>query len=313
MLITPLSIDKPLSTLLKIIYLVCVCSDSLINFPRRTPATSGLQQQQAQQPEQQQSNLLSSNHNGQGSVHATSVQLAAASNGIASVNNSVNAPSPSATSAVTMSGLLHQSSMSSRQENQTGTVNSPHGGGNTVQIPSASSSNAVPPSQTPNPSSPFPSPTPSSSVNNNLNPASYRNTNLNLTNSPANMLTTKPHEVEVSDSHSSVQQILQEMMMSSQLNGVGSLGDTKGMNGFTLGLNGANCLVGNGICGSTGISGMGFGGMNGISPSATTAGGVRAAMANNAMTISAVLSHQRQQDVGNKLSNLQFDWRTSPW
>jgi len=122
--------------------------------------------------------------------------------------------------------------------------------------------------------------------------------------------------------------------MSSQLNGVVSLGnDMKGMNGITPGLNGANCLVGNGISGSTGISGMGFGGMSGISPAAT-ASGIRAAMANNAMTMNGrvgmnhisqdptVLSHQRQQDMGNGLpsgigavnnfNNIQFDWKTSP-
>lgn len=142
------------------------------------------------------------------------------------------------------------------------------------------------------------------------------------------------YEAEPSDSHSSVHQILQEMMMSSQLNGVGAPGnDMKGMNGITSGLGGANCLVGNGISSSTGISGVGFGGMSGISPSAT-AGGIRAAMVNSAMAMNGrvgmnhisqdptVISHQRQQDMSsglpsglgavNNFNNRQFDWKTSP-
>lgn len=124
--------------------------------------------------------------------------------------------------------------------------------------------------------------------------------------------------------------------MSSQLNGVGNLGnEMKCINGITghPGLNGATCLVGTGIANRTGINGMGFGGMGGISPSAT-ASGIRAVMANNAMGMNGrvgmshlsqdptMLSHQQQQDVGSRLlgglgpvnnfNHLQFDWKTSP-
>ncbi|KAJ6797342.1 transcriptional corepressor SEUSS [Iris pallida] len=149
--------------------------DSLINFPRRTSA--GIH---PQQPVEQQS--MAQNHNDQNSVCNTSGQLGSVSNGVTSVNNSVNAPSSTTTSGITIAGLLQQNSMNSRQENQMGTTNSPYAGVNSVKIPSASSSNSIPPSQ-PSSSSPFPSPTPSSS-NNNLATASH-NTHLNSASSPA--------------------------------------------------------------------------------------------------------------------------------
>lgn len=277
--------------------------DSLINFPRRTSASSALQQhRQSQQLEEQQPLLQNSNHNDQAS--------ALASNDIASVNNSTGPLLSSTTSAVTNVGILRQNPTNSWQENQMGTANSPYSNGNSVRIPSASSSNSVPPQ--PNPSSPFPSQTPSSS-NNNLNPTSRSNPH---PNSSQQGPTQPPQDAEPSDSPSSVQQILQEMMMSSQFN------EVKGISG----LNGANCLAG-----SNGM--MGYGGMGGIGRAAT-ASGIRAAMSNNATTMNGrigmnqmshdpmLLGHHQQHDMGSRLlgslgatnnfSNLQFDWKTSP-
>lgn len=141
---------------------------------------------------------------------------------------------------------------------------------------------------------------------------------------------TRSHEADLTESQSSVQQILQEMMMPSQLNGANTLGnEMKGINGMTPALNGGSCLVGNGMANGSGIGGMGFGSMGGIGPSATQSG-FRAAMANNTMSMNGrvgmnhisqdptAMNHQQQQDMGNRLlgglgrvnsfNNLQFDW-----
>ncbi|KAG1369973.1 transcriptional corepressor SEUSS [Cocos nucifera] len=308
--------------------------DSLINFPRRKSLSSGLQAQQAQQPEEQQSITQNLNPGDQSAAHATRVLLAPASNGVVSASNCLNAASSTSTSAATVVGLLHQNSMNSRQENQMSTVTNTYSVGSTVQIPSASSSNSLP---QPNPSSPFPSPTLSTS---NSNPATSHNmTHLNSTSSAANLsvmqkMMAQPHEVDPNESHGSVQQILQEMMMSSQLNGISTSGnDMKGINGMNPVLSGGNSIVGNAIANNSSMGGMGFGGIGGIGPSAT-ASGIRAAIANNAMTMNGrigmnhlsqdptSMSHQQQQDMGNRFlgglgavnnfNNLQFDWKPSP-
>lgn len=276
---------------------MCTCSDSLINFPRRTSCSSGLQHQQhqqnqqAQHPEERQSIAQNSNNNGQASIQTTSTQFGAVSNSIPSANNSVNAPSLSTTSTVTVAGLLHQNSMNSRQENHMGTANSPYSGANTMQIPSASSSNSVATSQ-PNPSS-----------SNNLTPTSHSNLHLN---------SSQPQEADPNSSQSSVQKILQEMMMSSQLNGMGTLGnELKGINGITQSLNRTNSFANSGIItNNMGLSGMGFGGM--VNNAMSMMNG-RVGM-NQISQDPRVLSHQQLSGLGavNNFNNLQFDWKTSP-
>lgn len=301
-------------------------SASLINFPRRT--SSGLQ---PRQPEQQQSITQSSDHNNQSSVHATSVLLSAGCNNVDG-DNSLNAAS--STHAATIIGTLQPNSTNTRQENQMNTANSPYGGNN-VQIPSASSSSSLAPSQ-PNPSSTFSSLKPASS--NNPTPTSHNAIHLSSSCSPASLSTmqqptTQLHEMDPNDPQSSVQQILQELMMSSQLNGVSSLGnDMKMINGITPTLNGGNCLVGNGISNNSAMSSTGFAGAGGIGLS-VAGSGMRAAIANSAMTMNGrvgmnylsqdpiAMNHQ-QQDIGNRLldklgavngfDNLQFDWKPSP-
>lgn len=309
--------------------------ESLINFPRRT-FVSGIQAQHAQQAQQaQQSDEQQSM--AQSSTLTAGGQFGSVSNGTVSVNNSLNAPTSTTTSATTITGLLRQNSMNSRHENQISSVNSPCGGGIAVQIPSASSSNSLAPSQA-NPSSPFPSPTPSTS-NNNMTPTSHNTAHLNSTNSPANLTaaqqnTSQSHEAELADSQSSAQQMFQEMMMSSQLNGPANIGsDMKGLNGVTLAPNAGNCLAGNGIANNQGVAGIGFGSMGGIGPS-INANGQRSAIAYNTMTYDGrigmnniprhptpVNQHQ-QHSPGNQLmsgfesissfNNLDFDWKSSP-
>ncbi|RWV78052.1 hypothetical protein GW17_00061043 [Ensete ventricosum] len=193
------------------------------------------------------------------------------------------------------------------------TANSPYGGNN-VQIPSASSSSSLAPSQ-PNPPSTFSSLKPASS--NNPTSTSHNATHLSSSISPGSLSTMQQptaqlHEMDPNDPQSSVQQILQELMMSSQLNGVSSSGnDMKTINGITPTLNGGNCLVGNGISNNSAMSGTGFAGAGGIGLS-VAASGMRAAIANSAMTMNGrvgmnyrsqdptAMNHQ-QQDIGNRL------------
>nr|CAD1818186.1 unnamed protein product [Ananas comosus var. bracteatus] len=281
--------------------------DSLINFPRRPSASSVINPQPIRRPEEQPSISQNATQNNQTGPHPAGAPLSSANNnGAVSANNSTS----------TITGLIHQNSMNGRQDNHINSVSSPYGGGggNTVQIPSASSSNSIPPSQpnqNPSATSPFPSPTPSS--NNNTAPPSH---NANNSNMPL-AHPTPIQEPDPNESQSSVQQILQEMMMHSQLNGVNSLGhDMKGING-----------------------GMGYGGMG---PSGSTASVLRAAMANNVMAMNGGRvgmshmshdpngrsnhhhhhHHQQQRDIGNRMlsgvdsvnsfNNLQFDWKTLP-
>lgn len=325
--------------------LFCFFTESLAKFPRRTSTSSGFHGQ-SQQPEdqlQQQQTMAQNSNSDHSSVHAATMQLAV-SNGVPSVNNSLNTASTS-TSASTIVGLLHQNSMNSRQQNSMNNASSPYGG-SSVQIPSPGSSSTIPQAQ-PNPS-PFQSPTPSSSNNppQTSHGALTAANHMSTSNSPANMSLQQPalsSEADPSDSQSSVQKLLQGMMMSNQLcvtggmGGVGSMGnDVKNVNGMlptsnNTGLNSGNCLVGNGTVNSnSGMGGAGYATMGGLGQSAMV-NGMRAAMGNNSMMNGRVgmasmardqsMNHQ-QQDLGNQLlsglgavngfNNLQFDWKPSP-
>ncbi|KAF2296602.1 hypothetical protein GH714_000492 [Hevea brasiliensis] len=211
--------------------------ESLAKFPRRTSVSSGFHSQ-AQQPEeqlqqQQQQTMPQNSNSDQSSVQAVGMQIAA-SNGVSTVNNSSVRPY----------------------------------GGNSVQIPSPGSSSTVPQAQS-NPSA-FQSPTPSSS--NNPTQASHSAltapNHIGPTNSPANIPLQQPAlsgEADHGDAQSSVQKIIHEIMMSSQMNGtggmvgVGSLGnDMKNVNGIlptnnNAVLNGGNGLVGNGTVNNSGM------------------------------------------------------------
>ncbi|KAJ0025408.1 hypothetical protein Pint_08016 [Pistacia integerrima] len=323
--------------------------ESLAKFPRRTSASSGFHSQ-TQQPEdqlqqQQQQQSVASNSNGdQSSVQANAMQLAG-SNGVASVNNSLN-PASASTSASTIVGLLHQNSMNSRQQSTMNNASSPYGG-SSVQIPSPGSSNTIAQAQNP---SPFQSPTPSSSNNppQTSHSALTAANHMSSASSPANISVQQPAlstETDPSDSQSAVHKIIHEMIMCSQLNGgggmvgVGSMGnDIKNVNGIlptgnNTVLNTGNGLVGNGtVNNNSGIGSAGFGNMGGGLGQSAMVNGIRNAMGNNSMMNGRVgmttmpprdqsMNHQ-QQDLGNQLlsglgavngfNNLQFDWKPSP-
>ncbi|KAL2318367.1 hypothetical protein Fmac_032243 [Flemingia macrophylla] len=324
--------------------------DSLAKFPRRTGGLSGLHSQAQQsedqlqhqsQPQQSPHHMVPHISNGdQNSVQTGAMQIAS-SNGVASVNNSVNAASASTTTS-TIVGLLHQNSMNSRQ-NSMNNASSPYGG-SSVQIPSPGSSGNVPQVQ-PN-ASPFQSQTPSSSNNpQTSHPALTSANHMGTTNSPASISlqqqTSHPADADPSDSQSSFQKIIHEMIMPSQMNGTsgmtgtGSLGnDMKNVNGIlpvnnNAGLNSGNGLVGNGTLNSNSGVGVGGYGTMGLGPTGMT-NGMRPVMGNKSimngrggmasLTRDQVMNHQ--QDMSSQLlsglgavngyNNLQFDWKPSP-
>ncbi|KAF2910006.1 hypothetical protein DAI22_11g067500 [Oryza sativa Japonica Group] len=285
---------------------------SLHSFPRRTSSGVSPHQSQQQQPEEQQSIPQSSNQSGQNAAPMTGVQASASANADVTSNNSLScAPSTSAPSPSVV-GLL-QGSMNSRQDHPMSSANGPYTSGNSAAIPKSTNQ--------------LSSPTTSS--------------NLPPMQPPA----TRPQEPEPNESQSSVQRILQDLMMSPQMNGIGQLGnDMKRPNGLTSSVNGVNCLVGNAVTNNSGMGGMGFGAMGGLGPN-HAASGLRTAMVNNAMAISGRMGmnhsahdlsqlgqlqqqqqHQQQQqqqqhDLGNQLlnglraansfNNLQYDWKPS--
>ncbi|XP_061348136.1 transcriptional corepressor SEUSS-like [Gastrolobium bilobum] len=321
--------------------------ESLVKFPRRTSGSSGLrsQAQHEDQLQQQQQQMVGHNSNGdQNSAQAAAMQIASSSNGMVSVNNSVNSASTSTTTS-TIVGLLHQHSMNSRQQSSINNASSPYGG-SSVQIPSPGSSSTVPPAQ-PN-SSPFQSPTPSSCNNppQTSHPALMSTNHISTANSPANISLQQQQaslsgEADPSDAQSSVQKIIHEMMISSQINGtggmvgVGSLGnEVKNVNGIlpvnaNTGLNNGNGLVGNGTPNSNSGVGVGSYGTMGLGQS-TMPNGIRSAMVNNSVmngrggmaSIARDQAMNHQQDLSNQLlsglgavngfNNLQFDWKPSP-
>ncbi|XP_050892687.1 transcriptional corepressor SEUSS isoform X2 [Lathyrus oleraceus] len=274
--------------------------DSLSKFPRRTSNSSALHsqaQQSEDQLQQQQQHMASHNSNGdQNSVQAAAMQIPS-NNGVANVNNNVNSASASTTTS-TIVGLLHQNSMNARQQNSMNNASSPYGG-----ITSAN--------------------------------------HMGTANSPANISLQQQNQTSISgegdpsnDAQNSVQKIIHEMMMSSQMNGTGgmvganSLGnDMKNVNGIlpgstNTGLNGGNGMMGNGGVNSN--PGVGGYGTMGLGPSGLP-NGMRPGMGNNSvmngrggmtsLTREQAMNHQ--QDLSSQLlsglgavngfNNLQFD------
>lgn len=167
---------------------------------------------------------------------------------------------------------------------------------------------------------------------------------MNSANSPANIpmqQMLQSQDTDCNDSQSSVQQIIQEMIMSSQLTGGGHIvgvssgNEVKNINAImqtgNATANDRSCLIGKGVANSSGINGAGYGNMNGTG-ALVTASGIRAAMANNSASFNRSVGiplmtqdptmNQQQQDLRNRLlsglgavnglSNHQFDWKSSP-
>ncbi|XP_022740418.1 transcriptional corepressor SEUSS-like isoform X2 [Durio zibethinus] len=311
--------------------------ESLAKFPRSSPSSA--QHNSARQTEEQQQITGENANNDPHSIHST-VLRPSTSNGVASVNNSQGATSTS-TSATTIVGLLRQNSMNSRIENQMNNTNGPYAG-TPVQIPSAGSSTTLPPTQQ-NPSSPFSSPTPSSS---NLPPQGSHNAlasstsakNVNSANSSAQIAlqqSSQSSEVDPNECQSSVETIIQEIMILSQFSEAGSMVSVGSVGNNFKNNNGlpqvsGSCLMGNGIINyNSGIGGGGFGNLSGgmgLSPNPTA---MRSVMGNNSMNFTArgsmplisqdAVNHQQRElairilnglGAVNGFNNLQFDWKS---
>ncbi|KZV23169.1 transcriptional corepressor SEUSS-like [Dorcoceras hygrometricum] len=317
--------------------------DSLAKFPRRTNPTPGFQGQsqppEGQLPQQQQ--RPGQNSNNDNPLQAASMQLAS-NNGMPNMNNTINLV-PATSSTGTSVALLHQNSINSRQQNPVSSASAPYGG-NGVQLPSPGASNSM--TQTQPPSSSFQSQTPSSSNNARSTPHG------GLLGAPVSSSVSSPNismqqptlsgDTDANDSQSSVQKIIHDMLMSSQLKGGGMMGmgtmggNVKNVNGMlpsnNTSINGSHILLGNGLTnGNPNIGSSGFGSIgNGLGQSPVMNGN-RAPAGNNSLSVNGRVSlamardlstNQQQQDVGNQLlgglgavnnfSNLQFDWKGSP-
>ncbi|XP_042040256.1 transcriptional corepressor SEUSS-like isoform X1 [Salvia splendens] len=309
--------------------------ESLTKFPQRTKA--GFQGQPQRNEGQQQEQTMGQNASNPG--QAAVMQLAAASNGMPSVSNTTNTGPTTSTSNIAV--LLHQNSINSRHQNPVSNANSPYGGGNSAQMQSPGSSVTMRQSQSA--PSPFQSPAPSSS--NNPQPSPYGG---GLSGAPANSPNVSMQQPSLSgdadahDSKSSVQKIIHDMMMSSQLGGAGMMGtgstsgDMKNVNGMlsannSAAMNGINSLAGHGVAaGNHSMGGLGFGSLSNGHGQSTSANGVRSAVGNNTMPVNGRLglpmtreqSLSQQEDLGSQLHNgmgtvngfhdLQFDWKSSP-
>ncbi|KAG7037277.1 Transcriptional corepressor SEUSS, partial [Cucurbita argyrosperma subsp. argyrosperma] len=309
--------------------------ESLAKFPRKTNASPGFlsQAQNTEQQLPQPQQTIDQNTNGdQSSVPA------AANNGAPNANNPAN-PASTSSPASTIVGLLHQNSMNSRQQNSINSAGSPYAG-NSVQISSPGSSTTIAQAQA-NPS--FHSPTLSSSNNPPQSSIGTATTNhVSATNSPVNVPLQQPthsSEADQSDSQSSMQKIIQEYMMSNQLNGMNTMAgvsslaeDVKPVNGMLaanniMSLNGRNCLVGSGTAnGVSGIRSMGYGSMGGGGlAQASMVNGMKSAMGSNSISNGRIgmasLAREQSinhQDLGDQLlnglgavngfNNLQFDY-----
>lgn len=315
--------------------------ESLAKFTSRSSQLPGVLGS-SQQPEQQQL-TLEDTKNDHHPIQATAVQRNK-SNSATNISNSQGATSTS-TSATNIVGLHRQNSMNSRIENQMNNPSSPYSGA-PAQIPSAGSSTTLPPAH-PNPSSPFSSPTPSSSINpqstHNTLAASASANHINSANSPAQIQLQQSSQSNEDDheSPSSVEKIIQEIMISSQLSEAGSLvggssvgNSTKNFNGLPQisqnSLTRGNCLGGN-VNNNLGTGGGGFGNLGGGIGLSANCSGIRGGLGNNPSNLAgrmgmpmlpqdAGLNHQQQELSNNRLYNglgtangfndFQFDWKS---
>ncbi|KAL8166152.1 hypothetical protein V2J09_007651 [Rumex salicifolius] len=258
--------------------------ESLAKYPRRN-APSSLQTQTQSSGDQQQLQQQSMLQNSIGEQPSTSQ---AAGVQLATING--NAPSTSSPAA-TVTGP--QNPTSSRPQNPINSATSPY---STSSLPSPVSTGTMQPP-------PFRSPTPPPSNNSPLqqqppsnNGLSNTNTHINTTNSPVNtsiqQQSAHTSNGEPTDSQSSVQKFIHEMMLNSQLNGPGGMSsDMKNANG------------------SNGNPGLRFNGMG----QAGMLNGVRAAMGGNQIPMNGRvgmgsigrdqnMSNHQQQDLSNQLN-----------
>ncbi|KAJ0246322.1 Transcriptional corepressor SEUSS [Hirschfeldia incana] len=257
--------------------------ESLAKFPRRRGPSSALPGPSPQQPNEQLRQIANNDQSNY------------------AFNAAASACTPSSTSS-SIAGLIHQNSMKQRHH-QNAAYNPPNSpyGGNSVQMPSPSSS------QQHNLTS-FQSPTSSSNNNNNNNPSQNgMNNHMGSTNSPAIQQVVAGGDE--ANGSSSVQKILNEILMNNQahntLGGANMVGN-EGKGGGGSNVNSSDVLMMNGqVNSSTNIGGGGGVGMG--------ANGNNGLM--NGRVGMMVRDPNVQPDLGNQLlgavngyNNFQRDW-----
>ncbi|KAF8079599.1 hypothetical protein N665_1015s0010 [Sinapis alba] len=236
--------------------------ESLAKFPRRTGPSSALPGLSPQQPSEQ---LRQQHQQHQQQQSLAQIANNDQSSGQSSVNYAFNAASAS-TSTSSIAGLIHQNSMKQRHPNAAyNPPNSPYGG-NSIQMPSPSSSGTMAPSsqqqqQQQNLPS-FQSPTSSSNNNNNhsQNGITSVNNHMGSRSSPA----IQQAAADEANGSSSVQKILNEILMSSQAHNTSGGGSMVGGHGALANdgkggnnVNSSGVLMMNGQVNNTSIGGAG--------------------------------------------------------
>ncbi|KAG2328686.1 hypothetical protein Bca52824_011414 [Brassica carinata] len=259
--------------------------ESLAKFPRRTGPSSALPGPSPQQPNEQLRQIA--NHD--------------QSSGQSSVNYVFNAAPACASSTSSIAGLIHQNSMKQRYQNAAyNPPNSPYGG-NSVQMPSSSSSGTMALlSQQQHNLTSFQSPTSSSNHNNNpsQNGITCVNNHMGSTNSPA----IQQVSGDEANGSSSVQKILNEILMNNQVHntlGGGNMVGNEGKGGSNV--NSSDVLMMNGqVNNNSNNTSIGANGNNGLM---------------NGRVGMMVRDPNVQQDLGNQLlgavngfNNFQRDW-----
>ncbi|KAG9131379.1 hypothetical protein Leryth_019630 [Lithospermum erythrorhizon] len=223
--------------------------ESLAKFPRRSSSSTGVGSQRRQPDDQIQQPHLSSQQQQTAGSSASNIAL-----------------------------MMHQNSMNSRRQNLANGSNNPCDGSG-VQMPSPGSS--IPQSQANLPPFHFPTPSTSNHLPHTSHGGMSAGTHIYSAGSP-NISIQQPAlsgDVNGDDSQSSVQKIIHDIMLSSNLSG----GTVNG----TLQINNNQNFNGNNVAGNinAGIGGTGFGSMANRLGQPTMVNGIQPGLANNSMSI----------------------------
>ncbi|KAH0850514.1 hypothetical protein HID58_095466, partial [Brassica napus] len=260
--------------------------ESLAKFPRRTGPSSVLPGPSPQQPNEQLRQIANNDQS-------------------SGVNYAFNAASACTSSTSSIAGLIHQNSMKQRHQNAAyNPPNSPYGG-NSVQMASPSSSGTMAPLSQQHNLTSFQSPTSSSNNNNNLS-----QNGMTCVNNHMGSTAIQQAAGDEANGSSSVQKILNEILMSNQAHntlGGGSMVGSEGKGGSNV--NSSDVLMMNGQVNNN-SSNTNIGGGGGVGMGANGNNGLM-----NGRVGMLVRDPNVQPDLGNQLlgavngfNNFQRDW-----
>ncbi|KAF3610891.1 hypothetical protein DY000_02047937 [Brassica cretica] len=258
----------------------------LAKFPRRTGPPSALPGPSPQQPNEQLRQIANNDQS-------------------SGVNYAFNAASACTSSTSSIAGLIHQNSMKQRHQNAAyNPPNSPYGG-NSVQMASPSSSGTMAPLSQQHNLTSFQSPTSSSNNNNNLS-----QNGMTCVNNHMGSTAIQQAAGDEANGSSSVQKILNEILMSNQAHntlGGGSMVGSEGKGGSNV--NSSDVLMMNGQVNNN-SSNTNIGGGGGVGMGANGNNGLM-----NGRVGMMVRDPNVQPDLGNQLlgavngfNNFQRDW-----